>query len=60
MVTLKQKLDAIKYHSEYQRYLTEAMKYEYYSGLKSLIITLTAFCFGILAITIITLNLALK
>lgn len=51
MVTLKQKLDAIKYHSEYQRYLTEAMKYKYYSNLKDLALTLWIYCWGIIIIT---------
>lgn len=51
MTTLKQKLDAIKYHSEYQRYLTEAMKYEYYSNLKDLAFTLWLCCLSLIIVT---------
>ena len=60
MTTLKQKLDLIKIEAEEKRYQAEAMRYEYYSGLNDLVVTLTAFCFGISVLTLITLNLALK
>lgn len=60
MTTLKQKLDLIKIEAEEKRYKAEAMKYEYYSNMKTLIVTLTAFCFILIGLTLITLNLALK